>query len=155
MLTMRELQTRHAGAGKVVWLGLRPERRAPMVEVAAVEIDASGLVGDRSRGGKRAVTLIQAEHLQAIAALAARPEVRFGDLRRNIGVAGINLLALRARQVRLGTAVLEITGPCAPCSRLEEALGPGGYSAVRGHGGMTASVVSPGTVALGGRLDPL
>ena len=44
---------------------------------------------------------------------------------------------------------MRIEGICAPCSRMEEALGPGGYGALRGHGGWCASVIKPGRIALG------
>jgi MOSC domain-containing protein YiiM len=33
-------------------------------------------------------------------------------------------------------------------------LGPGGYSALRGHGGWCADVVQPGEVALGDAVAP-
>ena len=139
---------RHAGLGRVTWIGLRPERRAEMVSVERAELSASGLVGDHGRPGKRAVTLIQAEHLGVIAGLAGR-EVTPELLRRNIVVSGINLLALKGAVVALGDARIEISGPCHPCSRMEEALGHGGYSAVRGHGGMCATVFEPGAFAVG------
>jgi MOSC domain-containing protein YiiM len=69
--------------------------------------------------------------------------------RRNIVVSGINLLALRNAKVHVGEALLEIVGPCAPCSRMEEEIGPGGYAAMRGHGGMTARIVSGGVIRVG------
>ena len=147
---------RHAGPGTVRWIGLRPARRAPVVPVEAVEITPAGLEGDRrERPGKRAVTLIQWEHLPVIAALAGHDALDPAPLRRNIVVAGINLLALRKARFRLGGAVLQGTGPCAPCTRMEEALGPGGFNAVRGHGGITAEVIEPGPVRLGDAVEAL
>jgi MOSC domain-containing protein YiiM len=136
--------------GVVRWIGLRPARRAPMVEVASIALPAAGgLQGDHAAGARRQVTLIGAEDLLAIAAYLGRDRVPPELLRRNIVVAGINLLALKGQRFRLGEAVLEATGECHPCSRMEEALGPGGYHAVRGHGGITARVVTPGLVATG------
>ncbi len=139
--------------GRVVWIGLRPVRRAPMQVVEAATLDAEqGLTGDHysSRtGGARHVTLIQSEHLSAIAAHLGPDAVTPDQLRRNIVVAGINLAALKGRRFMLGDVVLEATGECHPCSRMEEILGAGGYNAVRGHGGITARVVSGGMVRLG------
>ncbi len=73
-------------------------------------------------------------------------------LRRNIVVSGINLLALNGAQFSIGGALMEGTGHCHPCSRMEETFGPGGYNAVRGHGGITARVLSGGVVRVG---DPV
>ncbi|WP_428517180.1 MOSC domain-containing protein [Roseovarius sp.] len=140
---------RHAGEGHVAWIGLRPERLADLVSVAAADLTESGLVGDHARKGKRALTLIQAEHLPVIAALAGIGEVPPEVLRRNVLVSSMNLTALRNHPVRIGEAVIEFTAPCAPCSRMETALGAGGYNAMRGHGGWCARVLKPGRVAVG------
>ncbi len=118
-------------------------------------ISTIGLEGDRSRAGKRAVTLIQQEHLAAIGAYLGQGPVAPELLRRNLVVSGINLAALKGRRVQVGEAVLRFTVICAPCSRMEEALGRGGYSAVRGHGGWCAEVVQPGRVRLGDLVQPV
>ncbi|MEO1530742.1 MAG: MOSC domain-containing protein [Pseudomonadota bacterium] len=156
METLASLTARHAQFGRVTWLGVRPARHAPLQPLEHVEIDGCGLEGDhRARPGKRAVSLIQAEHLPVIAGLLGIDTVEPQTLRRNIVVAGINLLGLRNRRFSIGSVVLEGTGLCAPCSRMEEALGHGGYSAVRGHGGITASVLEGGAVALGDHVTPV
>lgn len=151
--TLKDLIARIAQPGRVTWIGLRPGKRVAMQTVTHARIGLDGLDGDRSSGGKRAVTLLQAEHLPAIGAYLGRDVVSPLQLRRNIVVAGINLSALKSRQVRLGAAVVEMTSICAPCSRMEEAFGPGGYSAVRGHGGWCARVVTPGLVKLDDVVD--
>lgn len=152
------LMTAPARPGIVEWIGVRPERRAPMRVVETAELDPKrGLVGDRYSGksGTRHVTLIGKADLMSIADFLGLPEVPPDLLRRNIVVSGINLLALKEKRFRLGTARLEMTGECHPCSRMEEIFGPGGYNAVRGHGGIAARVLEGGTVRLGGALEVL
>ena len=148
MRTLAAMRGTHAGHGRVEWIGLRPARRAPMVAVDAAGLTEDGIEGDHGRAGMRAVTLIQAEHLPVIAALARAPAPPEA-LRRNVVVSGLNLAALKGAVLRIGRARLEVTGPRHPCSRMEEALGPGGYNAVRGHGGWCAAVLSPGRIAIG------
>lgn len=154
--TMAELLAQFPYQGRVDWLGVRPARRTAVQPVETVTIASHGLEGDhRARPGKRAVTLIQAEHLPAIAALLRKDRVDPAPLRRNIVVSGINLIALKQRTFKIGGAVLCATGPCAPCSRMEQTLGPGGYNAMRGHGGITAEVIEPGIVSLGDQIIAL
>ena len=139
-------------AGKVEWIGLRPARDEAMIATGTVEaIAGAGLVGDRykSGSGKRGITLIQAEHLPVIAALAGREHVAPDTLRRNLVVSGIPLVALKGRRFRVGGLVLEGTESCDPCSRMEDALGPGGYNAMRGMGGLCARILEGGTIRVG------
>jgi MOSC domain-containing protein YiiM len=144
------LTAQFPGKGKVSWIGVRPDRKLPVEAVSQSVINFSGLSLDRHGSpGKRSVTLIQSEHLPVIANLVGLEEIDPAILRRNIAVSGINLLALRKESFGIGSAVLRGTGLCAPCSRMEEALGPGGFNALRGHGGITAQVLVPGQITIG------
>jgi MOSC domain-containing protein YiiM len=145
--------------GWLTWIGLRPARREAMLMVseARMVID-EGLAGDRygRGGGARQVTLIQAESLASIASHLGREAVGPEILRRNLVVRGINLLALKGCRFAVGESILAFSGECHPCSRMEEALGVGGYNAVRGLGGITARVLTGGMVKVGDavvRLD--
>lgn len=140
--------------GRLDWIGLSaaPYSELTAVTEATLLVD-HGLAGDhhakRRPGTKRQVTLIQAEHLPVIAALAHFDAVTPKLLRRNLVVSGINLLALKGRRFRIGDCELEGTGPCDPCGRMEANLGPGGLNAMRGHGGLTAKVLVGGVIRLG------
>lgn len=150
---MKELLNVLPQVGNVTWIGVRKERIIPPISVEKVQVlDTGGLEGDRYSGGlagKRQVTLIQGEHLDALASMLGKENIDPGLIRRNIVVRGINLLALRDRQFHIGGAILEGTGYCHPCSRMEENLGKGGYNAMRGHGGITARVIQAGSIQLG------
>lgn len=154
---IKQLQNELPYAGTVEWIGLRPEKNAPMIETAqAHAVIGSGLQGDRFKGNalsKRQVTLIQAEHLAVIAAFLHRATLEPSLLRRNIVVSGINLLALKEKTFAVGDAVFELTGLCHPCSKMEKILGKGGYNALRGHGGITARVVKNGVIKIGDRVS--
>lgn len=155
MADLSDMMARYSQPGRVEAVLLRPGRREDMVPVEQAEILESGLQGDRARTGKRAVTLIQSEHLPVIAALAGLETIEPALLRRNIVVSGLNLSAFRGKRLRLGAAVVELTVPCHPCSRMEEALGHGGYTAMRGHGGMCAEVIAPGALTIGDEVVPI
>lgn len=151
MIPLNVLLAQVPQRGAVRWIGVRPAGRAPMVEIDAVEARRdAGLTGDHARPtarNQRQVTLIQWEHLPVVAALTGRP-IAPADLRRNLAIAGINLFSLKNRRFRIGQAVLETTGWCQPCARLEERLGPGTFQAMRGHGGLTARVLESGIIRL-------
>lgn len=158
------LTARFPRAGRVDAVYLRPGRERAAVSVASARaLVDRGLEGDRSAakpparpgGSKRQLTLIQAEHLPLIRLWSGR-EVADADFRRNLVVSGINLLAQHSLfadqplQVRIGPDVLiVVTGPCDPCSKMEALLGPGGYNAMRGHGGTTARVIHGGVISVG------
>ena len=150
---MQELFASMPQTGRVEWIGVRSGRRQSVIEVKTVSANVDdGLEGDRfsgPAGAKRQVTLIQHEHLAVIRQIIRRESLDPAMLRRNIVVSKINLLALKDQLFRIGTAVFKATGPCAPCSYMEEVLGPGGYNAMRGHGGITATVIEDGEIAVG------
>lgn len=161
MWSTRELVNHIPQQGRVEWIGLRTVKRAPVEVVQqALAEEGTGLRGDRygARGGGRQVTLIQAEHLPVVAALIGRAALEPALLRRNILVAGVNLFALRNQRFKIGDALFEGTGYCHPCSRMEEALGTGGFAAMRGHGGITAKVIAGAVIQVGAvvqRVDGL
>ena len=151
-MTLNELQSVYSKPGRVECLLVRPahmEAVRTIDEVTAI-MDA-GLEGDhyQNHGGSRQVTLIQAEHLEVLASLLGSSKILPELTRRNIVVRDINLLSLKGKRFNIGDAVLEYSGECHPCSRMEKNLGPGAYNAMRGHGGITAKVITGGIIKLG------
>lgn len=168
MKSTRQLVADVPQVGRLTWIGVRTARRGAVASVTeVVAVAGLGLEGDHRTANrridpaaKRQVTLIQAEHLPVIAGIAGT-DVSPVDLRRNLVVEGLNLASLQRRRFAIGEVEFEATGPCHPCSRMEETIGPGGFQAMRGHGGITARILAGGTIAVGdevrvlpGELDP-
>jgi MOSC domain-containing protein YiiM len=143
--TIARLLSGPVGPGTLVWIGLRPSRKAPVVTpTSATLIAHQGVEGDHyrtQRDGTRQVTLIAAEDLAAMASFLGRSDVPPELLRRNFVVRGMNLNALKGRKIWIGSAVLEITGECAPCSQMETNLGPGGADGADPFGGAKSGSV--------------
>ena len=148
-----EIENVFPRTGRVEWIGIAPTRLGDLEAVDEITVGReTGIVGEHhAEQGRshRQVTLIQQEHLAVVAAIMKRDDVPPDSLRRNIVVSGLNLLAVKTGQFRIGDVLLEGTGPCVPCSRMEENLGLGGYNAMRGHGGITARVLEEGVIRLG------
>jgi MOSC domain-containing protein YiiM len=155
MNALAKLTSQFPRSGRVQWIGLRPKRDVPMLEVNEVNaISGKGLQGDRyaSGSGKRGITLIQAEHLPVIAALSGHEKIAPASLRRNMVVSGVPLIALIGKKFRIGDAIFEGTDACDPCERMEAALGPGAYNAMVGHGGLCARILQGGKISIGDSL---
>ena len=143
-----------SSSARVEWIGISPGNRQSIEPRDEVTVAVgTGVDGDyhstKRPGGKRQVTLIQAEHFAVIAANTGRDSVSPELFRRNFVVRGIELTSLIGRRFRIGEALLEGTGPCTPCSRMDENLGQGGRLAMKGLGGLTAKVIEPGRIRVG------
>lgn len=140
-------------SGEVIWIGVRPARRAPVRALDRVEALANrGLDGDRAivRPGRvRQVTLIARETLDDAARRLGLAAIDPSHVRRNLVTRGVDLEAARRRHLLIGDVLLRVTGPCDPCARMEEALGEGGWEALRDRGGLTAVVLTGGFIRCG------
>jgi MOSC domain-containing protein YiiM len=142
-----------AGVGRVVSLQLKTRHWGPLEAVDSVTATPVGLDGDRHagrRGGKRQVLLAESGDLRHVG-LAP------GELREQVTVDLPGLMRLGAgSRLRVGEAVLEVTGPCEPCTHIGEHVGVEDREAFRrslvGRRGMLATVVGEGTIRLG---DPV
>lgn len=163
--TLKDLVLQFPQTGRIETIILRPGRREPALSVPEARAEPGyGLIGDRRaekrRSGdaarKRELTLVQEEHLPMIARWCGVDSVDAHQLRRNLVVSGINLLSMKSpfRDVRcewqIGeSACIVITGSCDPCSLMETDVGYGAYNAMRGHGGLTAMIVTSGLIRVG------
>jgi len=132
----------------VVALHLSHASRAPLTTVDRAEaLVDRGLDGDRHAkpGNRRSILLIEQEVLD-------QHGLAPGDVREQMTVRGIDLGQLVfGSRLKVGTAVLEVAGPCAPCQRMDE-LRPGLRQQLEGRRGRFVRVVEGGSVAVG---DPV
>jgi MOSC domain-containing protein YiiM len=144
---------------------LAPEGGAQMKGVqAATALEGCGLEGDRycagtghwSRFGRGCeVTFIAAEDLHNIEREIG-VSVKNGEHRRNVVTRGISLKTLRrGERFRVGEVAFEYRGPRSVCRYIERLTEPGMTQALKGRGGICASVIENGTVRVGDKIEAL
>lgn len=136
------------GTPTVVSLHLSVGSRKPLVAVERVNaLLERGLEGDRhlKAGGHRTVLLMEQEVLDRFGLTA-------GAVREQVTVRGLALMSLAdGSRLRIGTATLEVAGPCAPCARMDE-LRSGLRAQLEGQRGRFVRVVEAGSFGIG---DPI
>jgi MOSC domain-containing protein YiiM len=143
-------------SGHVVSLQMKRQHWAQLEPVASVEATERGLDGDKHagrEGGKRQVLVTDEDDLRHL-------DLKPGDLREQVTVRLPGLMSLAAgTRLEVGEAVLEVTGPCEPCTHIGEHLGQDDREAfrarLRGRRGMLARVAVPGRIDVGDPVRPV
>jgi MOSC domain-containing protein YiiM len=135
--------------GEVLHLFTCLVHRFPMREVSKIEvIQDKGLKGciHGRPGSKRQVSLMDRETLGKFG-LAP------GVVKENITTQGMDFQSLATGNVlRIGDCMLEITGPCDPCGRMDE-IRMGLQEALRGQRGWQCRVKETGIVCRSDRIE--
>ena len=111
--------------------------------IAGLGVEGDSHVDFEHAGIVRHVLLMDEETLEALALSA-------GEVRENITTSGLDMSTLHeGRRLALGEeVVLEITGNCAPCARMDE-IRPGLRRELADRRGKLAGVARGGTVRVG------
>ena len=126
--------------------------REPMKEVAQANfITGQGMQGDRHlrSDGLRAKRQVLIMDVETLKHFGLEP----GQVRENVTLEGLDLSTISAGdRVSLGAdVVLEITGDCEPCARMDE-IRPGLKEEIDGKRGVLAFVEKGGVVSIGSEV---
>ncbi|MEM7307155.1 MAG: MOSC domain-containing protein [Planctomycetota bacterium] len=136
----------------------------PLSQRGAVRaLVGAGLEGDRyARGagtfrpgrgvGSREVSLVALATVEEVARELGRA-LEPGALRRNLVVAGLELMELVGAELSIGGVRLRCTATCPPCGRLERLVGAPVRDLLRGRGGLRAEVVEGGELVAGTAIE--
>lgn len=112
------------------------------------EVPLVSVVADRGMEGDASFGRLRRQALLADQPTLGKFNLHPGQTRENIALAGISLTGLPAGTcLRIGEAVLEVTGDCAPCG-LMDSIRPGPREAIRGQRGALARVHQGGIISV-------
>ena len=147
---MEDYLTLKMETGRVEAIWIKRGKRAPMDRVEEAKMIAGkGLVGNANQGGRRQVTILDAEVWERVMeelSATIDPAAR----RANIMVRGLNLENTRKRVLILGECKVKIFTETKPCERMDEVL-PGLKAALYKNwgGGASGQVITGGIVRVG------
>ena len=133
-------------SGTIESLQINIRTRQPMQRLETVSaVAGAGLQGCRHSkpGNDRAIVLVEAETLDELGLEA-------GEIKESITTRGIKLRGLNpGSQLQIGeSVVLEVSGPCHPCRRMDE-IRQGLQAELQGRRGINARVLVGGQIRLG------
>jgi MOSC domain-containing protein YiiM len=135
--------------GQVSHLFLSSGSRRPMREVeSAVALADRGLEGCRHgrAGSRRQVLVMDSETLESF-------RLRPGQIKENITTRGMRVNDLSTGQrLEIGQAMLEVTGPCEPCSRMDE-IRMGLQQELQEKRGILCCVIASGRIQRGDTIQ--
>ena len=141
------------GLPTVVALHVAPARKAAVVEVDVLEVEAgAGIVGDRYHGTRHRHVSVQSATALAAAAADLGTPVDAGATRRNITVSHGGVPTEPGTRLRVGPVLLEVVRVAAPCAVMDTSVGPGARTALRRRGGSIFRVLEGGSVRVGDRV---
>ncbi len=137
--------------GTLLAIGTKDYSRGPMKQHERAVISQANGVEDDFRGSNsgRNVVVLTREGWDA-ACRELGQSLDWTARRANLFVEGVNLTGQTGVRLRIGEVVLEVTGECDPCERMESAAS-GLCAALEPdwRAGVTCVVVSEGTIAPG------
>jgi MOSC domain-containing protein YiiM len=133
----------------VLHLFLGTALRRPMREVqSALAVPDCGLEGCRHArpGRRRQVLLMDCETLECFGLMP-------GQIKENITTRGLRVNDLsKGQRLEFGQAVLEVTGPCEPCERMDE-IRTGLKQELYGRRGVLCRVIEGGQIQRGDTIQ--
>lgn len=146
--------------GRLIGIAHRPARRAPMVLVETIGVNAdAGLDGDHKgvKFPRRGVTVLAREDwetaIATLADLAGPVPLPWTARRANLLIEGLSLPRARTAIMAIGPLRLEVTAQTYPCRWMDQ-VHPGLMKALAAdwRGGVSCRVIEGGQIRLG---DPV
>jgi MOSC domain-containing protein YiiM len=140
--------------GEVRALTTAADFGAPLVAHDEITLVAGvGITGDRHAGRRRQVTIVCTGELAEAAALHGVDAIDGVATRRNIVVDTPSLPRTHGAVFRIGAVEFAVWRDCAPCELMDETFGAGAKDALRNRCGISATVVTGGTIRVGDRVS--